>query len=37
MKMPEFTAQASLFKTSNCYRSGSLHGVSDDLLVSADC
>jgi len=37
MNIPEFTAQASLYRTSNSYRSGSLHRVSDNQVHPADC
>jgi hypothetical protein len=37
MNMPAFTAQASLYSSSNRYRPGSLHRVCDNRVHPADC
>jgi hypothetical protein len=37
MNIPEFTAETSLYRTSNSYRSGRLHHVSDNRVHLASC
>ena len=37
MNIPGFTAETSLYRTSNHYRSGSLHHISDNRVHPADC